>query len=51
MSIKVIRMIVSEQFNEFLTDHNKLNPLQSAYRAHKSSETALSIVTNDLTIG
>ena len=45
---KVLEKIVSEQLTEFLTDHNKLNPLQSAYRKHKSTETALTMVTNDL---
>ena len=45
---KLLEKVVAEQTISFIHYYKKLNPLQSAYQNHKSTETALTKVTNDI---
>ena len=45
---KVLEKVVAEQTISFINYYKKLNPLQSAYQNHKSTETAITKVTNDI---
>ena len=45
---KVLEKVAAEQTISFINYYKKLNPLQSAYQNHKSTETALTKVTNDI---
>ena len=45
---KLIEEVVSQQINSHLTENHLLEPLQSAYKAKHSTETALIAVFNDI---
>ena len=45
---KIVERLVSEQLVEYLQDNNLMPNLQSAYRRHHSTETALLRILSDL---
>ena len=45
---KIIEKILCIQLNEYITNQNILNEMQSAYTKSKSTETALTLIVNDL---
>ena len=47
---KVLESVVARQLNVYLSDHLLLNPVQSAYRHHHSTETALLHVYSELLV-
>ena len=48
---KVLERVVSSQLITYLTSNNILNIFQSAYLPHKSTESALTLITSDLLSG
>ena len=45
---KIFEKILCIQLNEYITNQNILNEMQSAYTKSKSTETALTLIVNDL---
>jgi len=45
---KVFEKVVSSQLLKYLSSNNLFEPLQSAFRAKRSTETALTKMVNDL---
>ena len=45
---KIFEKILCIQLNEYITNQNILNEMQSAYTKSKSTKTALTLIVNDL---
>ena len=45
---KILERVVASQLTSYLSQYNILNKFQSAYTAHKSTETALTYILSDL---